>query len=159
MIVLSKPHIDEAYRQALVKAHACGAFKDSTPRCGSVVMTSDRQRYRVGMVSPTDGEVTTFIRAVDVQQAVGPQHIVVLQSPMTQPAGEATDRAQSVGRLLRGAVRLLPSAEREDWLEEQQGYLADLPSRRARWMWTLSQLAAMPRYAYTVRTGREKEPA
>ncbi|MDQ1064618.1 hypothetical protein [Streptomyces canus] len=61
--------------------------------------------------------------------------------------------------LLRGATRLLPSAEREDWLEEQRGYLADLPSRRARWGWVLRQLAAMPRYAYTVRTGREKEAA
>ncbi|MBQ0855654.1 hypothetical protein J8N05_46710 (plasmid) [Streptomyces sp. BH-SS-21] len=61
--------------------------------------------------------------------------------------------------LLHGAAGLLPSAEREDWLEEQRGYLVDLPSRRARWGWVLRQLAAMPRYAYTVRTGREKETA
>ncbi|MCX4231843.1 hypothetical protein [Streptomyces ortus] len=61
--------------------------------------------------------------------------------------------------LLRGAAGLLPSVEREDWLEEQRGYLADLPSRRARWVWVLRQLAAMPRYTFTVRTGREKEAA
>jgi hypothetical protein len=62
-------------------------------------------------------------------------------------------------RLLRCATRLLPLDERNDWLEEQQGYLADLSSRRSRWSWVLRQLTAMPRYAYTVRTGREREPA
>uniref|UniRef100_UPI002F910C49 hypothetical protein n=1 Tax=Streptomyces cellulosae TaxID=1968 RepID=UPI002F910C49 len=62
-------------------------------------------------------------------------------------------------RLLRCATRLLPLDERNGWLEEQQGYLADLSSRRARWSWVLRQLTAMPRYAYTVRTGREREPA
>ncbi|MBQ0855651.1 hypothetical protein J8N05_46690 (plasmid) [Streptomyces sp. BH-SS-21] len=60
---------------------------------------------------------------------------------------------------LRWATHLLPLVEREDWLEEQRGYLADLPSRRACWGWVVRQLAAMPRYAYTVRTGREKEAA
>ncbi|MGW1068270.1 hypothetical protein ACWD4F_27580 [Streptomyces aureus] len=71
----------------------------------------------------------------------------------------AAGRPQPGSGFLYGAARLLPLAERADWLEEQQGYLADLSPGRARWMWVLSQLAAMPRYAYTVRTGREEEPA
>ncbi|MFD3884852.1 hypothetical protein [Streptomyces microflavus] len=61
--------------------------------------------------------------------------------------------------LLRLAVRLLPPGERAEWLEEQRGYLEDLPSRRHRWAWVLSTLLAMPRYAYTVRSGSEKESA
>ncbi|MDQ0935062.1 hypothetical protein [Streptomyces turgidiscabies] len=61
--------------------------------------------------------------------------------------------------VLRLAVRLMPTAERAEWLEEQRGYLADLPTRQARWAWLVAQLVAMPRYAYTVRTGREKESA
>lgn len=57
------------------------------------------------------------------------------------------------------AVRLLPAADRADWLEEQRGYLADLPSPRGRRAWAVRQLAAMPRYALAVRTGRDKESA
>ncbi|MDH2393980.1 hypothetical protein QCN29_35575 [Streptomyces sp. HNM0663] len=57
------------------------------------------------------------------------------------------------------ATQLLPAHERVDWLEEQRGYLADLPARRERWAWTLAQLIALPRYTYTLRTGRRREPA
>lgn len=74
------------------------------------------------------------------------------------PSG-ADEPVRWLDRLLRCATRLLPLDERNDWLEEQQGYLADLSSRRSRWSWVLRQLTAMPRYAYTVRTGREREPA
>lgn len=61
--------------------------------------------------------------------------------------------------VLRFATRLLPSTERGEWLEEQRGYLTDLSTRRERWVWILAQFIAMPRYAYTVRTGRERESA
>ncbi|WP_143060217.1 PAS domain S-box protein [Streptomyces sp. TLI_105] len=67
--------------------------------------------------------------------------------------GEPADRVLQLGALL------LPAAERAEWLEEQAGYLADLPRLSDRWKWILNQLFAMPRYAYTVRSGREKEPA
>ncbi|MFF0160194.1 hypothetical protein ACFYRY_22065 [Streptomyces sp. NPDC005263] len=60
---------------------------------------------------------------------------------------------------LRLATRLLPVAQRGEWLEEQRSYLADLSTPRKRWAWMLSQLIAMPKYAYTVRASREKEPA
>lgn len=63
----------------------------------------------------------------------------------------------------RGVLRLiasiLPVEERPEWLEEQRAYLVDLPSRRAQWLWVAAQLVAMPRYAYTVRTGSETESA
>ncbi|MFC4508252.1 MULTISPECIES: hypothetical protein [Streptomyces] len=61
--------------------------------------------------------------------------------------------------LFRLAARVLPESERGDWLEEQRGYLADLGALRARWRWIAKQLMAMPRYAYTVRTGAKKESA
>ncbi|WP_329012376.1 hypothetical protein [Streptomyces sp. NBC_00690] len=61
--------------------------------------------------------------------------------------------------VLRFAVRLLPAADREDWLEEQAGYLADLPSHQARRAWAVKQVVAMPRYAVAVRTGHAKESA
>ncbi|MFF4563014.1 hypothetical protein [Streptomyces sp. NPDC001435] len=48
----------------------------------------------------------------------------------------------------------LPGDEQTEWLEEQRGYLTDLPGRWSRWSWIVMQLLAMPRYAYTVRTGR-----
>ncbi|MER8237488.1 hypothetical protein [Streptomyces sp. NPDC094049] len=54
---------------------------------------------------------------------------------------------------------LLPVRERAGWLEEQRGYLADLPTSGERWKWICSTILAVPRYAYTVRTGREKERA
>ncbi|MBD0737461.1 hypothetical protein [Streptomyces sp. CBMA29] len=60
---------------------------------------------------------------------------------------------------LRLASLLLPWAERAGWLEEQRGYLADMPGRRARRVWIATTVLAMPRYACTVVTGREKEPA
>ncbi|MER6128632.1 hypothetical protein ABT173_39945 [Streptomyces sp. NPDC001795] len=62
-----------------------------------------------------------------------------------------------------GALRLialvLPASQRADWLEEQRGYIADLPRRRKRWGWIIAQTVAMPKYAYAVRTGREAEAA
>ncbi|MGW3152059.1 MULTISPECIES: PAS domain-containing protein [Streptomyces] len=56
---------------------------------------------------------------------------------------------------------LLPEHERRGWTEEQRGYLADLAQsgRLAQWDWILRQLIAMPHYAYTVRTSRDKESA
>ncbi|MET4923255.1 hypothetical protein P3L51_12975 [Streptomyces sp. PSRA5] len=63
------------------------------------------------------------------------------------------------GRTLRLVARLLPGAAQSDWLEEQRAYLTDLPDRRARRRWVVSTLLGMPRYAYTVRTGRRKEAA
>lgn len=62
-------------------------------------------------------------------------------------------------RVLRLVGLLLPAADREEWLEEQRGYLADLPARAARWQWVAQTVLGMPRYAYTVRTGRRKETA
>ena len=55
---------------------------------------------------------------------------------------------------LRLVAWLLPGDEQTEWLEEQRGYLTDLPGRRPQWSWIVKQLLAMPRYAYTVRTGR-----
>ncbi|MEU6687759.1 hypothetical protein [Streptomyces sp. NPDC046832] len=141
-------------------------FKGSNPHFRSCTLTSDGQ-YRVVMWSPTGGEVIVHIPEVNVKQHLFLLHQRPIQLKMRQPSKadpvvmqrKADGRAQTFGGLLREAARLLPPAERGDWLEEQQGYLADLPSRRARWIWVLSQLAAMPRYAYTVHTGREKEPA
>jgi hypothetical protein len=54
---------------------------------------------------------------------------------------------------LRLVAWLLPGGERTEWLEEQHGYLTDLPDSWSRWSWIVKQLLAMPRYAYTVRTG------
>ncbi len=69
----------------------------------------------------------------------------------------------SGGRALQLIARvlalLLPADERHEWVEEQRGYLADLPGRRAQWAWIVDQLLAMPRYAYTVRSGRDTGPA
>ncbi|CUM44132.1 hypothetical protein H4W23_00435 [Streptomyces gardneri] len=73
---------------------------------------------------------------------------------------DVLDTPKSAGLyLLRLAVRVLPVGERAEWLEEQRGYLADLLTRRQRWSWILATLMAMPRFAYTVRTGAEKETA
>lgn len=55
------------------------------------------------------------------------------------------------------AAILLPVGRRDDWLEEQRRYMADLP-RRARLRWLVSELRGLPRFAYTVRTGSKREP-
>ncbi|GAA0664807.1 hypothetical protein GCM10009548_36030 [Streptomyces malaysiensis subsp. malaysiensis] len=68
-------------------------------------------------------------------------------------------RFDSGKNVLRLIALLLPGKERTEWLEEQRGYLADLSDRRGRWAWIARQIIAMPRYAYTVRTGGEREPA
>lgn len=82
---------------------------------------------------------------------------------MAYPAYPAYPMAESASarrtRTLRLASLLLPPAERGEWLEEQRGYLADMSGRRARWGWIVMTVLGMPRYAYTVITGREKEPA
>ncbi|MFC8596675.1 hypothetical protein [Streptomyces atroolivaceus] len=85
------------------------------------------------------------------------RRLQVRRSTFPQAQGGAeTDR---MGSLLALAGRLLPADERAGWVEEQRGYLADLPGGCSRWQWVLAQMLAMPRYVYTVRTGREKEPA
>ncbi|MFF4120146.1 hypothetical protein ACFY0P_42835 [Streptomyces sp. NPDC001714] len=65
--------------------------------------------------------------------------------------------------VLRLVARLLPRDEQTEWLEEQHGYLTDLPGLWSRWSWIVKQFLAMPRYVYTVRTGRSdslrREPA
>ncbi|RSS54699.1 PAS domain S-box protein [Streptomyces sp. WAC07061] len=63
------------------------------------------------------------------------------------------------GRVLHFGALLLPAEERSGWLEEQRAILYCLPGRREQWRWILKQLFAMPRFAYTVRSGRDKEPA
>ncbi|MFD9807610.1 hypothetical protein ACFWZZ_10870 [[Kitasatospora] papulosa] len=81
----------------------------------------------------------------------------VRRSTLSQAqAGAEMDR---IGSFLALAGRLLPADERAGWVEEQRSYLADLPGGRPRWQWVFAQMLAMPRYVYTVRTGREKEPA
>ncbi|WP_381805462.1 hypothetical protein [Streptomyces niveus] len=93
------------------------------------------------------------------------QRLRTFELPLRRPGGlyltfdtVSTPSPGGAG-LLRLAVRLLPPGERAEWLEEQRGYLEDLPARRQRWAWVLSTLLAMPRYAYTVRSGSEKESA
>ncbi|RST00532.1 PAS domain S-box protein [Streptomyces sp. WAC07149] len=73
-----------------------------------------------------------------------------------RPEGRATEPG---GRVLHLGALLLPAEERRGWLEEQKAILADLPGRREQWRWIIEQLFAMPRYAYTVRSGRDKESA
>ncbi len=73
--------------------------------------------------------------------------------------GHQRDNPALGAALLRLLALLLPGGEQADWLEEQQGYLADLPTRRARWGWIVRQLLAMPKYAYTVRSEQEREAA
>lgn len=90
----------------------------------------------------------------DAPDAPGPERL-----PRPTPALSSRNRSGPGKNTLRLLAVLLPGQERSEWLEEQRGYLADLPGRRARWAWIASQLVAMPRYAYTVRTGSGKEPA
>ncbi len=67
--------------------------------------------------------------------------------------------AEPGGRVLQLGALLLPAEERAEWLQEQAACMAGLPTRGERWRWIIDQLFAMPRYAYTVRSGREKESA
>ena len=75
------------------------------------------------------------------------------------PGKEVRAPASAAVGMLRLASRCLPRGQRDDWLEENRGYLCDLPTHRARLAWVLEQVLGMPRYAYTVRTGCEKESA
>lgn len=75
-------------------------------------------------------------------------------------AGKPEDRAKEPGgRVLPLGALLLPAEERRGWVEEQKAILSDLPGRREQWIWIIEQLFAMPRFAYTVRSGRDKESA
>ncbi|MBE4739814.1 hypothetical protein [Streptomyces caniscabiei] len=84
-----------------------------------------------------------------------------LRKPV-QPA-EDTEVGCTCITALRLLAWLLPGDEQTEWLEEQRGYLTDLPGRWSQWSWIVMQLLAMPRYAYTVRTDRfgslRREPA
>ncbi|MFD0435568.1 hypothetical protein [Streptomyces chartreusis] len=109
-----------------------------------IVRLADMEKSTVSEVRVTRAEAARALRAEAGEPSNG--HVV--------SGGQPRLRGSEV---LRYATCLLPVAERDDWLEEQRGYLVDMPSRRARWRWIVAQLAAMPRFAYTVRTGREKE--
>ncbi|MFI0156709.1 hypothetical protein [Streptomyces lydicus] len=101
----------------------------------------------------------TQLGAVDASFSVSlNREVVEACARARMEADREIEHPTGVG-LLRLTTLLLPGSERADWLEEQRGYLADLPKRRACWGWIIAQLLAMPRYAYTVRTGRERESA
>ncbi|MEK8141739.1 hypothetical protein NKH18_01205 [Streptomyces sp. M10(2022)] len=76
-----------------------------------------------------------------------------LQAAEEARTAQKASRAQ--GALLNLAALLLPGSEQADWLEAERGYLADKPTRRERWGWVGAEIFAMPKYVYTVRTGRK----
>ncbi|MEU8990423.1 hypothetical protein AB0C98_28970 [Streptomyces sp. NPDC048558] len=125
---------------------------------------SDRVRPDRVVVLQTNVRPTRGAFFVDLFEAGAddPVFTVRVETGLVEAYAQIMDREgeHSVGEgLLRLTALLLPRGERVDWLEEQRGYLADLPTRRACWGWIFAQLLAMPRYAYTVRTGRERESA
>ncbi|MFF5024209.1 hypothetical protein ACFY2J_08155 [Streptomyces collinus] len=71
----------------------------------------------------------------------------------------AFGRVGSGQGVLSVASLLLPPALRADWVEEHRAYLWDLPTRRSKLQWAVSELVGMPRYVFTVRTGSRKESA
>ncbi|MGE7384504.1 hypothetical protein ACQKM2_03230 [Streptomyces sp. NPDC004126] len=71
-----------------------------------------------------------------------------------KPEGRAKEPG---GRVLHLGALLLPAEERRGWLEEQKAILFGLPGRREQWKWIIDQLFAMPKFAYTVRSGRDKD--
>ncbi|WP_307711133.1 hypothetical protein [Streptomyces sp. V1I6] len=77
----------------------------------------------------------------------------------SRPAVASGPSNGKAGSLLRACARLLPAGERNDWLEEQRGYLNDLPAARERWAWVYGQVVAMPRLVWTIRSSSKKEPA
>ncbi|MFK0221164.1 hypothetical protein ACIQWN_23600 [Streptomyces vinaceus] len=103
-----------------------------------------------------EGAERILIENMEAREPLSTTNDVQSRDVLLKPA--ARKAVPGLG-VLHLAVRVLPSEERRDWLEEQRGYLSDLPTRRRQWAWVLSQLWAMPRYAYTVRTGTDKETA
>ncbi|MFJ5291120.1 hypothetical protein [Streptomyces sp. NPDC088348] len=97
------------------------------------------------------------------------RHLRIGREPLRRRLRKPVRPAEGkeVGFICIAALRLmawfLPGDEQIEWLEEQRGYLTDLPGRWSQWSWIVMQLLAMPRYAYTVRTGRSEslrcEPA
>jgi hypothetical protein len=62
-------------------------------------------------------------------------------------------------RVLQLLTWILPRNERADWLLERRAFLYDLPAARDRIRWIIGDLCGLPRQAYALRTGTEKEPA
>jgi hypothetical protein len=60
---------------------------------------------------------------------------------------------------LRMLAWILPHEERADWLEERRAFLYDLTGIREQTRWIIGDLIALPRHAYTLRTGPKKESA
>ncbi|SOD87653.1 hypothetical protein [Streptomyces sp. Ag109_G2-15] len=127
-------------------------WQGQVPMRGFLIDEDDDSPY-VGGVDQQVLEVPATSPDMDAPQ--DPEALPHMLSSTALPQG----RSDSGKNVLRLVALLLPGDERSEWLEEQRGYLADMPSRRARWTWIAAQLLAMPRYAYAVRTGSETEPA
>jgi len=74
-------------------------------------------------------------------------------TPLTHTSGADDGPAYGESRVLRFAAQLLPRSEREDWLEEHRGYLADLAERRARIGWVWGLVRGLPAQIVALRFG------
>ncbi len=129
-------------------------YRNTTRRRGKFIVNFTE--YNNGYVDPIPVELD----AVKVKSRLSHEKADKKQGHLSSVASAANVEVGPSGWItLRLAARLLPEDERSDWLEEQRGYLADLPGLQPRWAWIRAQLVAMPTYAYAVRTRREKEPA
>ncbi|WP_405977526.1 PAS domain-containing protein [Streptomyces sp. NBC_00158] len=139
---------------------------------GGLIFNSRDVTPRVGLPGRLVGRPDANLRAPALGLAAEPQHDDegdagepsdadadapredMLPAGARRPAGHAKEPG---GRVLHLGALLLPAEERGGWLEEQKAILSYLPGRREQWRWIFKQLFAMPRFAYTVRSGRDKE--
>ncbi|TDB76376.1 hypothetical protein E1264_38655 [Actinomadura sp. KC216] len=79
-------------------------------------------------------------------------------NPVEDYAPAAANNSRS-RRSLCYASRFIPTCERADWLEEQQAYLLDLPTRWSRARWLISAILGLPRLVLVIRSELRKESA
>ena len=107
------------------------------------------------IISPwSKGQLTVTTRSFQASMQVDS---IIKDIESASVKGPLARRSDSTRReygdiVLRLAAALLPRQARQDWLEEQRGYMADLPSRKDRTHWVLSEIRGLPAYVYTVRT-------
>lgn len=117
--------------------------------------------YLVVELEYADGHVETIHISEEEWRKVAKPHALTTMRyvpPTLTPPPEVPVIPQKPITLCFLAI-FLPPAERADWMEENRGNLAELPTRRARWRWICSAAVGMPRLTYTLRTDHTKESA
>lgn len=106
-----------------------------------------------------------FRRLIRLQEPIGepadiPQtRTIYLASADWDRARRRYPKPEITGNVMLLLIWMVPSSQREDWIEEQRSHVFEKATRSAKIRWLVGAFIGTPYLAYTMHTGREKESA